>query len=37
LSDPEKLVYSAYVIGGVASLLVALAIYMKFTRFQEKN
>ncbi len=32
LTDPEKLVYAMYIIGGVAMLLVGLAVYIKFTK-----
>ncbi|MDD5157268.1 PDC sensor domain-containing protein [Sulfurimonas sp.] len=32
LTDPEKLVYAMYIIAGVSTLLVGLAVYIKFTK-----
>ncbi len=32
LTDPEKLMSATYIIGGVALLLVSLAVYIKFTK-----
>ncbi|WP_324171267.1 PDC sensor domain-containing protein [Sulfurimonas sp.] len=32
ITDPEKLIYATYIIGGVALLLVSLAVYIKFTK-----
>ena len=34
ITDPNKLVYSFYIIGGVALLTVSLAIYIKFTKIK---
>lgn len=31
ITDPDKLLYAMYIIGGVAVLLISLAIYIKFT------
>ena len=32
ITDPDKLVYSMFIIGGVSLLLVTLAVYLKFTK-----
>ena len=32
ITDPDKLLYAMYIIGGVAVLLVSLAVYIKFTQ-----
>ena len=32
ITDPEKLLYALYIMGGVGVLIVSLAIYLKFTR-----
>jgi hypothetical protein len=32
ITDPDKLIYAIYIVGGVASLLISLAIYIKFTK-----
>ena len=32
ITDPNKLLYSMYIMGGVAALLISLAIYIKFTK-----
>ncbi len=32
ITDPEKLVYSTFIISGVAVLLICLAVYIKFTK-----
>ena len=32
ITDPEKLISAIYIIGGVATLLLSLAIYIKFTK-----
>lgn len=32
ITDPEKLIYSMYIIGGVSMLLITLAVYIKFTK-----
>jgi len=34
ITDPEKLMYAMYIVGGVAMLLVGLAIYIKFTKLK---
>ncbi|QOY55135.1 hypothetical protein HUE87_02530 [Candidatus Sulfurimonas marisnigri] len=35
ITDPEKLLYSMYIVAGVSMLLITLAVYIKFTK--EKN
>jgi len=32
ITDPGKLVYAMYIVGGVAMLIVSLAVYIKFTK-----
>jgi len=32
ITDPEKLIYATYIVGGVALLIVSLAVYIKFTK-----
>ena len=32
ITDPEKLMYAMFIIGGVAMLMISLAIYIKFTK-----
>lgn len=32
ITDPNKLLYSLYIMGGVSGLLISLAIYIKFTK-----
>jgi len=32
--DPNKLIYAIYIIGGVALLLIGLAVYIKFTKLK---
>ena len=32
ITDPDKLIYAIYIIGGVALLLISLAIYIQFTK-----
>jgi len=32
ITDPEKLLYAMYIVGGVAALLLSLAVYIKFTK-----
>jgi len=32
ITDPEELKYAMFIIGGVAFLLIALAIYIKYTK-----
>jgi len=34
ITDPDKLIYAIFIIGGVALLLVSLAIYIKFTKIK---
>jgi putative Mn2+ efflux pump MntP len=34
ITDPEKLLYAMYIIGGVSMLLITLAIYIKFTKLK---
>ncbi|MGE4419787.1 MAG: PDC sensor domain-containing protein [Sulfurimonas sp.] len=34
ITDPEKLVYAMYIVGGVSMLLVTLAVYIKFTKLK---
>jgi len=37
ITDPVQLVYSMYIIGGVAMLLIGLAVYIKFTKIKETH
>jgi len=37
LTDPGQLQYAVYLIGGVSLLLVALALYMKFSRIEKSD
>jgi len=32
ITDPDKLIYAIYIIGGVGVLLISLAVYIKFTK-----
>ena len=34
ITDPEKLMYAMFIIGGVAMLLISLAVYIKFTKIK---
>ncbi|MBU1658015.1 PDC sensor domain-containing protein [bacterium] len=34
ITDPEKLMYAMYIVGGVAMLLVGLAVYIRFTKLK---
>ncbi len=34
ITDPDKLMYAMYIIGGVSLLLISLAIYIKFTKLK---
>ncbi len=34
ITDPDKLMYAMYIIGGVSVLLISLAIYIKFTKLK---
>ncbi len=36
ITDPDKLMYAIYIIGGVSLLLVSLAIYIKFTNSKKE-
>jgi hypothetical protein len=35
ITDPDKLLYSTYIIGGVSVLTISLAIYIKFTKIRD--
>ena len=37
LTDPEKLLYAVYLLGGIASLIVGLSIYLKVNQNQGNN
>ena len=37
ITDPGQLIYAMYIIGGVAMLLVGLAIYIKFTKIENNQ
>ncbi|EDZ63674.1 membrane protein containing CACHE signaling domain [Sulfurimonas gotlandica GD1] len=37
ITDPQMLLYSMYIIGGVAMLIVSLAIYIKFTKVKNDS
>jgi hypothetical protein len=37
ITDPEKLMFAIYIMGGVALLIVSLAIYIKFTKFKNNR
>ncbi len=34
ITDPDKLIYAIYIIAGVSSLLISLAMYIKFTKLK---
>ena len=34
ITDPDKLMYAIFIMGGVSLLLVSLAIYIKFTKLK---
>ena len=34
ITDPEKLIYAIYIIGGVAMLIIGLAVYIRFTKLK---
>ncbi len=34
ITDPDKLLYAMYIVGGVSMLLISLAIYIKFTKLK---
>lgn len=34
ITDPDKLLYALYIVGGVAVLLIGLAVYIKFTKLK---
>ena len=35
ITDPSQLLYSMYIVGGVAMLLIGLAFYIKYTKVEE--
>ncbi|MEA1955672.1 MAG: PDC sensor domain-containing protein [Campylobacterota bacterium] len=37
ITDPDKLLYAMYIVGGVAMLLISLAIYIKFTKVKNSE
>ncbi|WP_321778981.1 PDC sensor domain-containing protein [Sulfurimonas sp.] len=37
ITDPEKLIYATYIIGGVAVLILSLAVYIKFTKVRNSS
>jgi hypothetical protein len=37
ITDPDKLLYAIYIIGGVSLLIVSLAIYIKFTKDKSRD
>ena len=37
ITDPEKLISATYIIGGVALLIISLAVYIKFTKVKNDN
>ncbi len=37
ITDPEQLIYAIYIIGGVSLLLIGLAVYIKFTKVEERQ
>lgn len=37
LTDPEKLLYAVYLLGGIAALIVGLSVYLKVNQKQEAN
>jgi hypothetical protein len=37
ITDPQMLLYSMYIIGGVAMLIISLAIYIKFTKVKNDS
>jgi hypothetical protein len=37
ITDPEKLMYAMFIIGGVAMLLISLAVYIKFTKMKNEE
>jgi len=37
ITDPEKLMFAIYIMGGVALLIVSLAVYIKFTKFKNNR
>ena len=37
ITDPDKLIYAIYIIGGVALLLISLAVYIKFTKNKSRD
>jgi len=37
ITDPAQLIYAMYIIGGVAMLLIGLAVYIKFTKVEDNQ
>ncbi len=37
LTDPEKLLYAVYLLGGIAALIIGLSVYLKVNQKQEAN
>lgn len=37
ITDPDKLMYAIYIMGGVSLLLISLAIYIKFTKIKSRD
>ena len=37
ITDPDKLTYAIYIIGGVSLLLISLAVYIKFTKIKNSR
>jgi len=37
LTDPEKLLYAVYLLGGIAALIIGLSVYLKVNQKQETN
>ncbi|MCF6330106.1 MAG: PDC sensor domain-containing protein [Sulfurimonas sp.] len=37
ITDPAQLIYAMYIIGGVAMLLIGLAVYIKFTKIENEQ
>ena len=34
ITDPDKLLYAIFIMGGVSFLLISLAVYIKFTKLK---
>ena len=37
ITDPQMLMYAMYIIGGVALLIISLAVYIKFTKVKNDS